>query len=99
MSTAKKPATGRDLTAFRSAHDKSYTIPRAIEAGLKALGDSWEYEGEFVRRCAVSLTDFARYREPYMEYSVTVGGKNPKRVWCGTKAFAAKCQEAANGNG
>lgn len=86
--------TGKDLAAFRAVHDKSFIVPERIKAGLAALGDSWEYEQEFVRRCNLSLADFSRYREQFSEFCVEIGGKSTRRVWAGTKAFANKLREA-----
>lgn len=98
MST-KKPAgqKGKDLAAFRSLHDKSYIVPRAIEAGLKQLGESWEYEQEFVTRCRLSLKDFSQYREQFAEFYVEIGGKSIRRVWAGTKTYAQKLKESYDG--
>lgn len=93
----KAPAktVGKDVQAFRELHDKSYIIPKKIKDGLAALGDSWEYEGDFMRRIGVSQTDFAAYRDEFMEFYVVLGGKNTKRVWAGTKSFATKLRELA----
>lgn len=98
MSTSKGKI-GKDLAAFRAAHDKSYIVPEAIKKGLAALGDSWEYEQEFVRRCGVSLAEFSRFREPFNEFCVEIGGKSVRRVWAGSKAYARKLKEAHDGNG
>lgn len=85
--------TGRNLEDFRAAHDKSFIVPKRIKEGLAKLGDSWEYEVEFIKRCQLSTTDFAAHREPFKEFYVETGGGSPKRVWAGTKAFAAKLRE------
>jgi hypothetical protein len=96
MATATKAKQGRDLDAFRAQHDKAYIIPKKIREGLTSLGDSWEYESEFQRRIMVSNTDFGRYREQFVDFFIEVGGKNPKRVWAGTKAYATKLREVLN---
>jgi hypothetical protein len=90
-----KSTTGKDLAAFRAAHDKSFIVPQKIKAGLAALGDSWEYEAEFIKRCGSSQTDFAAYRDEFSDFFIEARGtgKTPKRVWTGTKAFAAKIRE------
>lgn len=88
-------AKGKDIDAFRAAHDKSFITPKRIREGLAALGDSWEYEVEFIKRCQLSNTDFAMYREQFKDFYVEVGGRSPKRVWAGTKAFANKLRERA----
>ena len=92
----KTPGKGRDLQAFRASHDKSFIIPARIKAALEQLGDSWEYEAEFIRRCQLSTGDFARYRDSFLDFSVETGslnGNRGKRVWAGSKAFAAKLRE------
>jgi hypothetical protein len=89
-------AGGKDLEMFRAAHDKSYIVPRRIKEGLAALGESWEYEGEFIRRCGISQTSFAAHREEFKDFFVETAGNNGnrgKRVWAGSKAFAAKLRE------
>lgn len=84
---------GKSVADFRAAHDKSYIVPKKIHEGLEALGESWEYEAEFMRRCGLSQTDFARYREQFEEFIVTVGGKSMKRCWCGTKKLASELRQ------
>jgi hypothetical protein len=94
-STAAK-AGGKDLEMFRAAHDKSYIVPRRIKEGLTALGESWEYEAEFIKRCGLSQIDFAAYRDQFSDFYVETGGTGGrgKRVWAGTKAFATKLRES-----
>ena len=94
----KKPAEkGRTLDDFRAAHDKRVIVPQRIKTALSQLGDSWEYENEFIRRSGVSQIDFAAYREQFRDFYVEVPGTNgmrPKRLWAGTKAFATKLRES-----
>jgi hypothetical protein len=54
------------------------------------LGDGWQYEVEFLRFAGLSTTDLAAYREEFIEHTVNVGGRTPRRVWVGTKAAAQK---------
>lgn len=88
---------GKDLAAFRAAHDRAYIIPQKISQGLAALGDSWEYEADFIRRCGCSTTDFAAYREQFKEFYVETpryaAASRGKRAWAGTKAFARRLRE------
>ena len=91
-----KKVSGKDLEAFRAMHDKSFIVPKRIQEGLAALGDSWEYEAEFIKRGCVSQTDFAAYRDQFSDFfleTVGTGGARGKRVWAGTKAFAKKLRE------
>lgn len=91
--SAVKTSKGKDLDAFRSAHDKSFIVPKKIQEGLDALGESWEYEVEFLRRCNTSTTDLAAYRGQFAGYYVEVPlpgrAASNKRVWAGSKKFAA----------
>lgn len=99
MTVVKQQKSGKDLAAFRALHDKSYIVPEAIKKGLAELGDSWEYEQEFVRRCGLSLADFSRFRDKFAEFFVEIGGKSVRRCWAGTKAYAKKLAEAHRGEG
>jgi hypothetical protein len=88
-----KPASKRGLDDFRKAYDKSLIVPSKIKAGLADLGNAWESEAEFIRRCGVSQSEFGRYREPFLaDHAVEVRGRGSRdvRVWAGTKAFATK---------
>ena len=84
---------GRTKDEFRAAHDKSFIVPKKIREGLDLLGDGWEYEVEFMRRCSLSTTDLSRYRDEFEDYIVNTGGKNPKRVWTGSVEFAVELRE------
>lgn len=89
MTATKK--TGRDISEFRSAHDKNFIVPKKIEDGLKALGpDKWDYQADFLKLAEVSITDLAMFREQFAEFTVSVGSKTKKTVWCGSKALATK---------
>ena len=91
---SKKPAPkGKDLTAFRAAHDPAFIVPQKIRAALAELGESWESEVEFIRRSGTSTTNLALFREEFSDFYVEVGGRNAKRLWAGTKGFAAKMRE------
>lgn len=90
--TVKKAVSKKVIADFRALHDKSFTIPTKIKAGLEFLGkDGWEYEAEFIKLCGVSTTDFARFREGFLEFYVVIGGsKTNRRVWAGSKLTAEK---------
>lgn len=85
--------TGKSLEEFRSSHDKSFIVPKKIREGLDKLGESWEYEQEFIKRCSLSTTDFATYRSQFEAYIVDTKGRNNKRVVAGSRAFASKLRE------
>jgi hypothetical protein len=86
-------AKGKDIDAFRAAHDRSYIVPKRIREALADLGDSWEYEVDFIKRCQLDNTSFAAYRDQFKDFYVETGGKRSKRAWAGTKAFATKLRE------
>ena len=91
----RKPVKGKDLSSFRAIHDKAFRIPLIIKNALKDLGDSWEYEGEFLKRSGISTTDMAVYRDQFTPhwFEVRANNRNVKRIWCGTAKYAAKLQE------
>ena len=85
---------GRSKDEFRTAHDKSYIVPKKIREGIEELGpDGWEYEREFLRRCGLSTTDLSRFRDGFEDYHVNTGGKSPKRCWTGSPEFAEELRE------
>ena len=89
---------GKSLDDFRALHDKSYIVPKKIGEGLQSLGEhNWEYEVEFLKRCGLSTTDLAAYRDQFQEFWLETGGRNPKRVWAGSKGFAKKLREKLGG--
>ena len=83
---------GKSLSEFREVYDKDYIIPRRIRAGLKSLGNGWEYEVEFARKIGVRIADLANYREMFTEYVVSLNQAS-KRVWAGNKTLAEQLKE------
>jgi hypothetical protein len=92
--SAKKPS-GKDVEAFRQQHDKTYRIPRIIKASLAELGEGWEYELEFLKRCGLATGDLAMFRDQFADHWLEVrsSARNTKRVWAGTVKFANKLRE------
>lgn len=93
-SKGKSEKSGRSIAEFRSAHDKDFIVPKKIRDVLKQLGNSWVYEGEFLKISGLSTTDLANYREEFLD-DHTVMVDRTKRVWCGTKSFTEKIREMA----
>lgn len=95
---AERKQAGKDVEAFRQLHDKNFKIPRRIKAALEELGDAWEYEADFIKRCAVSNTDFAMFRDEFATHwlEAKTEGRSAKRVWCGTAKLANKLREYAS---
>ena len=85
------------IAEFQAAHDKNYIIPDKITKGIIALSklgpDVWEYEVAFLKRCGISTTDFAMFRDQFQDFMVLTKGHNPKRVWCASKVLAKKFRE------
>lgn len=94
---AKK--TGGDLAAFRKTYDKSLIIPQRFREALAQLGDSWETEGDFVKRVGCSQAEFGQYKEQFAnDHTVEVVMRGArKRVWAGTKKFADKLRDTIAG--
>jgi len=88
-----KPKAGKSLADFRASHDKNFIVPQRIQTALKKLGDGWEYEVDFIKLAGLCTTDLARFRDQFEDYFVTTNGKNPKRVWTGSKAVAQQMRE------
>lgn len=97
MSNVKSAPKGKSLEDFRGLHDDSFIVPNKFRAALESLGESWEYEKDFIIRAGVNQTQFGRYREQFADFQIEIGGKTKKRVWAGTKAFANKLRERAEG--
>jgi hypothetical protein len=90
---ATKPKT---LADFRAVHDKSVVIPNKIKARLAAMlkigPEEHDYESDFLRAAQVSNTDIGTHRQQFERHIVSVGGKNPKRVWFADPKVAAKAR-------
>lgn len=85
-------SVGKSLADFRASHDKAFIVPNKINGALKKLGPkSWEYEIDLMRLAGgISSGDISAYRDQFADHIVVVGGKNPKRIWCGSAAFATE---------
>lgn len=83
---------GRSLEQFADSHDRAVMIPKRIKEGLAQLGDSWEYEQEFIKRCKLSNAAISQYRDQFKEHVVEITADR-KRVWAGTVKFASKLRE------
>jgi hypothetical protein len=86
----RKP--GRSLADWKATYDKDTIVPSKVRAALKELGQSWEYESEFVRRAGVSYADLNGYRDAFADYIVTIRAES-KRVWAGSVEFAQALRE------
>ena len=89
---APKKSKGKSLADFAAVYDKDTIIPSKIKAALKSLGNSWEYERDFVSRAGVTYTDLGNYREMFAEHVVTIK-RDSKRVWAGTVEFAEQIRD------
>lgn len=90
----------RTLADFRAAYDPAIKIPARIREALAELQkeggpEAWEPEGEFIRRCKVSQTQFAYYRDTFKEHIVELPhtrSSQVKRAWFADKKTAAKAR-------
>jgi hypothetical protein len=74
-----------------------YDIPTRIAAGLKKLGDRWIHEPDLVRLCGLNPQQFTPHSKGFKEFIVREPqGERDKRVWAGTKAYAAKLRGGSN---
>lgn len=91
----KKP--GRAPDEFQKEHDQSYIVPARIREGLGELGDSWEYEADFMKRIACNANMLSKYREQFADFIIDVqrrpGRSHSTRAWCGTAKLATKLRE------
>ena len=85
-------SSGRTLDDFRSVYDKDTIIPAKIRAALAELGESWEYESEFVRRAGLSYADLSAYRPMFEAHCIHIR-RDDKRAWAGSPQFANRLRE------
>lgn len=91
VASIPKQKVGKGRDDFRALHDKSFIVPAKIRAAIAKLGKSgWEYEQQFMKLAELSTTDLAAHRDQFEDHIVTVGGRNPKRCWCGSKELATE---------
>lgn len=99
---SKKPTptvktAGKNLAAFRAAHDKSVIVPTKIKKELAKMAagnwDAWEYEADFLRNAGVAFQDATGFRQQFEEHIVETSGRNSKRAWFAT----VKAAKAARG--
>lgn len=96
MSNVKVAPKGKSLDEFRALHDDNFIVPKKITFALEALGDSWLYEGDFIKLCGLNQTKFSAFREQFSEFYIDV--TNPKkRVWVGTKTFVSQIRKRLSG--
>lgn len=86
---------GKTLDEFKKIHDRKAALRERVTAGLKTLGSSWEYEGDFLKRTGIAARDWGLLHAAFAEHMVIVkanfgahtnGAK--RRVVAGTKKFA-----------
>lgn len=92
-------AKGKTLEAFVELHDRNTGLRRRVQLALEDLGDSWEYEGEFTRRCRISNSDWTALAQQIPAHVVAIGPQpghpRGRRIIAGTKAFAGKLRVQA----
>jgi hypothetical protein len=103
MTTKTKGKTIEDL---RATHDRTVVVPNRIRqaiAILKASGDEWAYEQDFIAlvKPPIANVDIAKYRGQFLDFWADMPSSNGKssvrRVWFATKASADKWKETVGG--
>lgn len=98
MATVK--SKGRSAEDFQKEHDMSYIVPQRIRAGLAELGDTWEYEPDFMKRIGCNASMVSPHRAAFDEFTVDIkpraGRSHSKRAWAGTKKLATSLREMVN---
>jgi hypothetical protein len=99
-------ASKKTIADLRAIHDKSVVIPNRIKgalAALKASGDAWTYETDFIRMAKPPLSsiDISRFRDQFSEYWADMpavdGKKTARKVWFTTPAGKKAWEEGFNG--
>ena len=92
--------TTKTVADFRSAHDPNVIIPTKINAALAAMRkegpEQWDYEGDFLRRAGINVTQLSRFRDQFSAYVIEASGVNNKaarRIWFGDCKVASKIRE------
>ncbi len=93
-----KPAP-KTLADFNAEHNPDVKIPAKIRAALAALlaegREAWEYESDFMKRCAgIGNGNFAKYRTQFDRHIVVVkpNGNTAKNIWFADPKVAAKAR-------
>lgn len=90
-STKVTASKSRSVSQFREEYDKSFYIPKKIDAALKELGSGWLYESEFCKLAGVSPTDLSAFRDQYSDRIVQL--KEGRRAWAGRPSVAKEMRE------
>lgn len=100
MALAKSKKSGRAPEEFQKEHDQSYIVPARVREGLAELGETWEYEADFMKRIGCNAPMLVSYREQFAEFIVDIkpraGRSHSKRAWAGTKKLAALLRDMVN---
>jgi len=100
MGLPKPKKGGRPPEDFQKEHDQSYIVPARIREGLAELGDTWEYEADFMKRIGCNAPMVTPYRDQFAEFIVDIkpraGRSHSKRAWAGSKKLADKLREMVN---
>ena len=75
---------------FRALFHKGTIIPSKIKKAIAAMAPGeWKYESEFAHDAQISVSDIAKYREPFADNIVFIQ-RESKRVWAKTAALATE---------
>jgi CRISPR/Cas system CSM-associated protein Csm2 small subunit len=91
---AKKGSSAMNLTDLDNKFNPAVIIPKRIEAALKKLGDNAMTALDFARAANITTNQLAEFGDEFEDYQIGVRDNGKiKKVWCGTKEFAAKARE------
>lgn len=88
----------KTINDFRTLHDTNVIVPNKIRTALAAMlkegPEQWEYEGDFIKRAAISTTQLGAFREQFIDHIIEAGGmassRNSRRVWFADPKVAKK---------
>jgi len=93
LTTKAKPQGILSADALLHEYDKNTYIPKRVREGLAKLGDDGAMrEVDFARLCGVSCLDLGNVRDEHFD-GFFVAARGGKRVWFGSRAFAARMRE------
>ncbi len=87
----------KTINDFRALHDANIIVPNKIKAALAAMlkegAEQWDYEGDFMKRAAISQTQVGTFREQFLAHIVdvpSVSGRQGRRIWVADPKVAKK---------
>lgn len=90
--------SAKTLAGLCAVHDDNVVIPTRIRARFAAMlkigPEEHDYESEFLAAAKVSNNKISAFRELFKAHIVSVGGRNPKRIWFADPKIAKRFRDA-----